>query len=78
MPKIFFPVIWFKQTALIDDIIGPQLKLLLLVPEIGSAGAYIILSIGVTIVVIVAVVYASLRRPEEDEALLVSPSSTDA
>ena len=77
MPRIFFPVIWFRQTALVDDIIGPQLTLLLLVPEIGNVAAYIVVSLGISILMIVGVICISLRCKDDDEALyLVSPTNS--
>jgi hypothetical protein len=73
LPKIYFPAIWFKQTARIDDKLGPQVKLVSLLPTIGSIVFYVILSLGVTLLLIVSICYVTMRcRKDEDTVILVN------
>jgi len=69
MPRIFFPMIWFKQTAHIDDVIGPQLELLLLIPRVGTLFNFVILSLGISLLVILGVIFVTLKWRSDDEAL---------
>jgi hypothetical protein len=72
-PKIYFPAIWFKQTARIDDTIGPQVKFLSLIPTIGAAVFYVILSAGITTLLVVGICYVTMRcRNDEDRVILVN------
>ncbi|OXA59423.1 Protein croquemort [Folsomia candida] len=73
VPKIYFPAIWFRQTAHIDDSIGPEVKLLSIIPTIGFVIFYIILSTGVTSLFVIGICYVTMRcRNEEDRVILVN------
>lgn len=68
VPKTYFPAIWFKQTARIDNEIGPELRLLTALPDIGIISSLVLLSIGLTILIVVGIFYLTIRCRKEDES----------
>lgn len=68
LPKIYFPTMWFKMRARIDDEIGPQVRLVSRIP----AGGYVIftgmLCMGLFILIIVgSYYYLSFRKQNRSE-----------
>jgi hypothetical protein len=55
MPRIFFPTMWMKQVLLLDEFYGSQLKILLLVEQIGNISGFMLISIGITILLLISV-----------------------
>jgi len=73
IPKIYFPAIWFKQTANVDDDIASQLKIITLVPLVGNIIWIVIFSFGLSTLIVLGVVYITNRcRRDEDRVILVS------
>lgn len=69
MPKIYFPMVWFRQVANVDDDISSELRGILLLSKLGLIISYIFLSLGLSILAILAVVYFSIQWKRDDEAL---------
>ena len=67
VPKIYFPAIWFRQTAHVDDKIGPELELLAALPSAGTISSLVLLSIGLTTILVVGIFYLTRRCSKDDE-----------
>ncbi|CAG7823679.1 unnamed protein product [Allacma fusca] len=67
VPKIYFPTVWFKQTARIDDKIGPELAILTALPGAGTIISFVVLSLGVTCLLVIAIFYLTRRCFKDDE-----------
>jgi hypothetical protein len=64
MPKIYFPAIWFKEIASVDGETGVELKGLSNLEKTPSIVGYVVLSIGVTTLLIVGVICLSRKYGE--------------
>jgi len=63
LPKIYFPAVWIKQAASLDEDLGSLLRLISRLPLIGTILFYVILGIGVLLLclVIFCVLYKSRK-----------------
>lgn len=68
VPKIYFPTMWFKERARIDDQIGPQVRLVSRMPTAGYLMFTGLLCMGLFILVIVGgYYYTSFRKQKTSE-----------
>ncbi|ODN02981.1 Protein croquemort [Orchesella cincta] len=74
--KIYFPCIWFRQTAQIDESIGPMVRMVSNLPSIGSIASLVILSTGLSIIVILGICIMTrvCKRDEDSVVLNASPT----
>ncbi|CAL8102203.1 unnamed protein product [Orchesella dallaii] len=68
LPKLYFPLFWFKERARIDDDIGSKIRLLNRVPGAGYVMFATMACIGAALLAIFAYYYIDFRRQRRSEA----------
>ncbi|XP_015115646.1 protein croquemort isoform X2 [Diachasma alloeum] len=72
VPKVFIPMLWFRQEADLSSDLGSQLKFVLILPTLGHVTFFGIAGLGVLLLFIGGVVCIRGRRRAEDNQRLIA------
>ncbi|XP_011300459.1 protein croquemort isoform X2 [Fopius arisanus] len=77
VPKVFIPMLWFRQEADLSSDLGSQLKFVLILPTLGHVTFFGIAGLGLLIFFIGGVVCIRGRRKAEDNQRLIARAETN-
>lgn len=65
VPKIYFPLMWFKEKARIDNELGPTVRLMSRMPMAGNILFGCLLGIGVILLIIAGGCFVKHRKKDK-------------
>ncbi|XP_063975444.1 protein croquemort-like isoform X3 [Diachasmimorpha longicaudata] len=77
VPKVFIPMLWFRQEADLSSDLGSQLKFVLILPTLGNVTFYGIAGLGVLLLIIGGIVCVRGRRRAEDNQRLIAKNESN-
>lgn len=77
VPKIFIPMLWFRQEADLSSDLGSQLKFVLILPTLGQVTFLGIAGLGLLLFVIGVVIWIRGKRRADDNQRLIAKTEVD-
>lgn len=75
VPKIYIPMLWFRQSAMLSENYANMAKMLLVLPSVGVYTGYGMLSFGVLLLgIVIFITLHSGWKKQEGQRLLPQPT----
>lgn len=78
VPKIFIPMLWFRQTAMLTESYASMAKILLVLPSVGVYTGYGLLSVGILLfgIAVFVTLHSGWKKQEGQRLLPQQPLDT--